>query len=55
MKSFYISYRNQGKPERTPILGNTQELAQKNIKLLKMQGATSVRIHWVSERGVENS
>ena len=25
MKQFYITYRNLGKPEKTPILGNTEE------------------------------
>ena len=49
-RQYYITYRNEGRPERTPILGDTQEHAQKNVNLLKVQGATSIRVHW--EEGV---
>ena len=46
MKQFYITYRNCGKPERTPILGDTPEGARHNVELLKIQGATAIKIHW---------
>lgn len=45
MIAYYITYRNCGKPERTPVLGDSQEHANKNVTLLKIQGATSIRIH----------
>ncbi len=48
MKQFYITYRNLGKPERTPILGNTKARVKHNIELLKIQGATAIRVHWIS-------
>lgn len=47
MKQFYITYRNLGKPEKTPILGNTEEWVKHNVELLKIQGATTIRVHWV--------
>ncbi len=42
---YYISYRNQGKPERTPVMPDMESNADKNVKLLKAQGATSIRVH----------
>ncbi len=48
MKQFYITYRNLGKPERTPILGNTEEWIKHSVELLKIQGATAIRVHRTS-------
>ena len=43
---YYITYRNMRKPERTPVyLMETEEHIAKNVKLLKIQGATSIRVH----------
>ena len=39
---YYITYRNCGKPERTPVLTGS---ATKNVQLLKVQGATAIRVH----------
>ena len=44
---YYITYRNCGKPERTPIMPDAESNAQKNVKLLEIQGATSIRVHKV--------
>ena len=46
MKQFYITYRNLGRPEKTPILGDTEEWARHNVELLTVQGTTSIRVHW---------
>jgi len=44
MTEYYITYRNCGKPERTPVMPDKEENAQHNVKLLKVQGATSIRV-----------
>ena len=46
-KQYYITYRNCGKPERTPVMPDTptNTNSKHNVKLLKLQGATAVRIH----------
>jgi hypothetical protein len=49
MKQYYITFRNYGKPEQTPIMPDAEKNAQRNVKLLKAQGATAVRIHLVEE------
>ncbi|WP_196801942.1 hypothetical protein [Thioalkalivibrio sp. ALE19] len=41
---FYITYRNQGKKEKTPSKFETRESAKKVADFLKIQGATSVRV-----------
>lgn len=40
---YYITYKNQGKSEKTPPFA-TYEEAKKSADFLKFQGATSVRI-----------
>ena len=47
MTEYYITYRNEGRPERTPIMGGTEQDIEHNVELLKIQGATSIRIHKV--------
>ena len=42
---YYITYRNCGKPESTPVMPDAENNAQHNVELLKLQGATSIRIH----------
>jgi hypothetical protein len=42
---YYITYRNQGKSERTPIMPDAEANALKNISLLKIQGATCIKVH----------
>ncbi len=44
---YYITYRNLGKPESTPVMPDIDKNAQRNVALLKLQGATSVRVHKV--------
>lgn len=46
---YYITYKNCGKLERTPIMPDTLEHdnSNHNVKLLKLQGATSIRVHRV--------
>ena len=44
-----ITYKNQGKSERTPIMFERKASSKKNVNLLKVQGATSIRVHWVKE------
>ena len=48
---YYITYRNQGKPERTPVMPDTEDCANSkhNVELLKIQGATSIRVHCVKD------
>jgi hypothetical protein len=50
---YYITYRNQGKPERMPIMPDTGTEAKHNVELLKIQGATSIRVHWIKEQSHE--
>lgn len=45
---YYITYKNQGKPERTPVMPDMELNAQKNVALLKLQGATSIKVHKVA-------
>lgn len=42
---YYITFRNQGKPERTPSMPDYEKNGEHNVKLLKVQGATSIRVH----------
>ena len=42
---YYITYRNQGKSERTPLMPDADKNAQHNAELLKIQGATAIKIH----------
>jgi hypothetical protein len=42
---YYITYHNQGRPERTPVMPDAESNAQKNVELLKLQGATSIKVH----------
>lgn len=42
---YCITYRNYGKPEQTPKMKVVEAHIQHNVKLLKIQGATSVRVH----------
>jgi hypothetical protein len=42
---YYITYRNLNKPERTPIMGGDEQDIKHNVELLKIQGATSIRVH----------
>ncbi len=42
---YYITYRNMGKPEHTPIMPDAEKNAQRNVELLKLQGATNVKVH----------
>lgn len=42
---YYITYRNQGRPERTPVMPDAELNAQKNVALLKIQGATLIKVH----------
>ena len=44
---YYITFRNQGKPERTPVLPDAENNSRHNINLLKSQGATAIRLHKV--------
>ena len=46
---YYITYKNQGTSERTPTMFERKASSKKNVELLKIQGATSIRIHWVKE------
>jgi len=45
--NYYITFRNQGKPESTPVMPDAESNAQKNISLLKLQGVTSIKLHKV--------
>jgi len=40
---FYVSFKNQGKPEKTPAW-KTYEEAKESAEFLKFQGATNIRI-----------
>uniref|UniRef100_A0A6M3LJ63 Uncharacterized protein n=1 Tax=viral metagenome TaxID=1070528 RepID=A0A6M3LJ63_9ZZZZ len=42
---YYITFHNQDKPERTPVMPDMEKNAQHNVELLKIQGATSIRVH----------
>lgn len=44
---YYITYRNQGKPERTPVMPDMELNAKHNVELLKIQGATTIKVHQV--------
>lgn len=45
---YYVSYRNQGKSERTPVF-DTKERAEEAKRMLKFQGATAIRLHKVGD------
>lgn len=53
---YYVTYRNQGKPEKTPPKYDNETDAYSCAAFLKIQGATSVRVHrlddwvWAEER-----
>lgn len=42
---YYITFRNHGKPERTPVMPDANKNAQHNVELLKIQGAAAIKIH----------
>lgn len=42
---YYLTYRNQGKPERTPARYDNDTDACACAAFLKFQGATAVRVH----------
>ncbi len=43
---YHITYRNQGKPESTGAMPGPKVNALTNARLLRLQGAAAVRIHW---------
>jgi hypothetical protein len=47
MNDYYITFRNQGKPERTPVMPDTtnHDNSKHNVELLKAQGAKTIRVH----------
>lgn len=47
MHEYYITYRNEGRLERSPVMPDAELNAEKNKTLLKLQGATSIKIHLV--------
>jgi hypothetical protein len=51
MSQYYITYRNCGKPEQTPLMPDTpkHDNSKHNIKLLKLQGATAICVHHINE------
>ena len=42
---FYVTYRNLGKPERTPANMHTMDEAKATAAFLRFQGATAITIH----------
>ncbi len=44
---YYITFKNCGKTERTPVMPDIEKNAQKNVTLLKVQGATVIKVHKV--------
>jgi hypothetical protein len=46
-RDYYITFRNCGKPERTPLMPDTLDCANSNhnVELLRVQGATDIRVH----------
>lgn len=44
-RRYYVTYRNQGKPERTPSTYGSRATAEECAEFLKFQGATAIRIH----------
>ena len=43
---YYITYKNLNHSEKTPIIEGDKNHAERNRKLLKVQGATFIKIHW---------